>query len=64
MIIPCSCTHKAQDALHGVGNRVMNPTRKGSEGAIEYRCTACLRQHRIGADRAPACDRRRDVKKR
>lgn len=32
----CSCEHKAQDQIHGLGNRVHNPNGKG-----QYKCTVC-----------------------
>lgn len=35
MIKRCSCTHEAQDKIHGKGLRVFNPTTKGA------RCTVC-----------------------
>lgn len=34
-ILPCICQHKAQDELHGKGNRVYNKT------TSQYRCTVC-----------------------
>lgn len=37
MIEKCSCKHDSQDALHGKGRRVFNPTK--SSGKI--RCTVC-----------------------
>lgn len=31
----CKCKHESQDAIHGAGQRVYNPTNKG------IRCTVC-----------------------
>lgn len=40
IVKPCTCAHKAQDKLHGSGNRVHNSiTKKGKEGMV--RCTVC-----------------------
>ena len=41
MITKCKCVHKQQDEIHGVGNRVFNPTEKVTESNREYRCTVC-----------------------
>lgn len=42
MIIKCNCVHKAQDKLHGQGNRVGNELKsKGPGFPTEYRCTVC-----------------------
>lgn len=35
-IIRCNCTHKIQDGLYGVGNRVANEMKNG-----QFRCTVC-----------------------
>ncbi len=40
-LMKCSCTHKAQDELHGKNMRVFNRTQKGTAGVPEYRCTVC-----------------------
>jgi hypothetical protein len=37
MILPCTCPHKAQDALHGPGKRVHNAMKEGNKA----RCTVC-----------------------
>jgi len=37
MISSCSCIHEYQDAQHGRGKRVFNPTKKDDL----YRCTVC-----------------------
>jgi hypothetical protein len=37
----CVCAHKAQDEMHGPGNRVKNPCK--SDGGTAYRCTVCGR---------------------
>ena len=46
MKVKCTCQHEAQDKLHGKNVRVANPTAKGSDGKIEYRCTVCKTLHR------------------
>jgi hypothetical protein len=38
-VLSCSCVNSHQDAIHGVGKRVMNPTAK--KDPPEYRCTSC-----------------------
>ena len=40
MVLPCTCTHRAQDELHGHGQRVHNPLAK-SPGS--WRCSVCGR---------------------
>ena len=40
-IMPCTCTHAAQDRLHGAGGRVHNSYIKSDGG---WRCTVCLRE--------------------
>lgn len=40
MIRTCSCKHKAQDELHGLGQRVYNVVPR-KDGASEARCTVC-----------------------
>lgn len=40
MIVKCVCSHEAQDKLHGVGNRVANPT-KSDKTIDKVRCTVC-----------------------
>lgn len=42
-IEPCVCKHETQDAMHGKGNRVMNPCK--SNTGKGYRCTVCGREH-------------------
>lgn len=37
MIIKCLCQHPDQDRIHGLGNRVMNPTKDPTRA----RCTSC-----------------------
>ena len=37
-IMPCTCTHAAQDRLHGAGGRVHNRYLKSDGG---WRCTVC-----------------------
>jgi ATP sulfurylase len=43
MVKKCTCEHKAQDELHGSGNRVMNLTQQGKPPEKIYRCTVCLK---------------------
>lgn len=47
-IIPCSCTHKDQDAMYGKGNRVHN--RAGGKGgeSRKYTCTVCVKERTVG----------------
>ncbi len=40
MVIKGTCQHEAQDRLHGLGNRVHNPTKAGAADC-QYRCTVC-----------------------
>ena len=35
MILPCTCTHEAQDKIHGKGRRVWNV------GKTHRKCTVC-----------------------
>ena len=44
MIKKCNCKHKAQDKLHGEGNRVHNET-SGRSGTKGYRCTVCGKEN-------------------
>lgn len=44
MILSCNCAHKAQDALHGEGKRVMNPLKAAKGQEVAYRCTVCLKE--------------------
>ena len=37
-IMPCTCTHSAQDRLHGPGKRVHNSYEKVPAG---WRCAVC-----------------------
>lgn len=46
-ISSCTCTHKAQDKLHGKQKRVFNRTKKES-GTI-YRCTVCSREKTLSS---------------
>lgn len=46
-VTKCSCKHKAQDELHGIGNRVCNKTTKSSGGVTEHRCTVCGVIHKL-----------------
>lgn len=39
MILRCTCSHEAQDSLHGKGNRVANRTKQTNPD--KYRCTVC-----------------------
>lgn len=56
MIMPCKCKHKAQDELHGIGNRVWNwGTKIGTTGG--WRCTVC------GATKAGKQETTAEVKK-
>ena len=41
MISKCKCEHKAQDKLHGEGNRVFTPTTKKQGDKTIVRCTVC-----------------------
>jgi len=41
MILPCTCTHKAQDELHGKNMRVHNWARSANNKSGGYRCTVC-----------------------
>lgn len=42
-IIKCKCKNQQQDELHGIGNRVANPTSKTDAARrTVYRCTVCL----------------------
>lgn len=45
MIIKCVCVHEGQDELHGLGNRVANPTTTGT-----VRCTVCKQEQRAKAE--------------
>ena len=48
-IINCKCSHKAQDAMHGAGNRVCNLTTKGKVADMAvWRCTVCGAEHTRG----------------
>ena len=44
----CKCEHKSQDAIHGAGQRVYNPTTKG------LRCTVCGTEINTGSGSAKA----------
>lgn len=49
-ILPCTCKHPSQDALHGRGNRVFNHSVKLSNpkgGSQIYRCTVCRSQKSV-----------------
>jgi hypothetical protein len=37
MVMPCTCKYPQQDALHGPGHRVYNPTKNGDRA----HCTVC-----------------------
>lgn len=37
MIRKCDCKHEGQDAIHGVGMRVKNPSKDGDK----FICTVC-----------------------
>jgi len=45
VVLPCTCTHAEQDAVHGRARRVHNRLGKGrGEGkdlVDQYRCTVC-----------------------
>ena len=48
MIGKCVCKHDGQDALHGKGKRVFNPTLKTkAPDLITYRCTVCTKEKKI-----------------
>ncbi len=38
-VLPCTCSHRAQDEMYGKGKRVMNWAKKASG----WRCTVCGR---------------------
>lgn len=44
VILPCKCSHKAQDQFHGFGNRVFNPDKTGENAS----CTVCGAQKGTG----------------
>lgn len=52
MKINCSCKHEQQDALHGAGTRVANPTQKRDEKSVQVRCTVCKTLHNVPRGRA------------
>lgn len=46
MLVKCKCKHAQQDALHGEGNRVANPTKElKGDGTPVLRCTVCGSLH-------------------
>lgn len=44
MILACTCVHAFQDRRYGAGNRVHNPSTKGSA------CTVCGNVKSVGAE--------------
>lgn len=40
-ILKCKCASAYQDSVYGNGNRLFNPTGKGSGQGDGYRCTVC-----------------------
>lgn len=47
MKVKCNCKHEFQDATHGVGTRIANPTKHRDEKHTEVRCTVCKTLHRV-----------------
>jgi hypothetical protein len=40
-ILKCSCQHKGQDDLHGVGMRIFNQLASTAKMKESFRCTVC-----------------------
>lgn len=52
IIVDCTCQHRLQDELHGKGKRVANQvhgkdTTGLPSGAGAFRCTVCLKIHKV-----------------
>ena len=46
MILPCQCTHSAQDYFHGKGRRVHNLCKHDTAA----RCTVCKKEVSLGKE--------------
>lgn len=51
-IIPCNCTNRGQDRLHGRSNRVHNQTKGGPKKPPAWRCTVCATERQGPAEPA------------
>lgn len=50
-IIECTCKHKSQDEMYGVGRRVFNLALAKNPGIQKWRCTVCNREVELPKDK-------------
>ena len=59
MILPCNCTHKAQDELNGLQQRVHNRLKDSDK----FRCTVCGATRTATGQEEIEKDKKAEVKK-